>query len=312
MKPLPLIDNNFFIDNSTLELLTTCPRSMEYAKLYKRVINKPAPALNFGSGLHLALETRYTKYRNDKPSDACFADQVEAMAQHFAANPQPDEDPRSLNWAVEVIKRYNQQYNTEPFNILVDAAGVPLVELPFTLPLYKRGDIHINYIGRIDLPVMWDGSVWIIDHKSASRLGDSYFDEKQMSAQQIGYCWAFEQLTGMSVAGFCINALRTSTIPAKPKDGPDAWWRETLQRQRYHVTEEQKSEWKTNTIALCEEFFYHYEKGMFPQKTAWCSGKYGKCQYFGVCSYPMDKREGILASEEYTDNNWSPLKQTHE
>lgn len=314
MKPLPLIDGSLFIDNSSLELLQTCPRAFEYAKIEKRIINKPAPALNFGTAIHLALDVR--------ARGGDYQAQCKVMQEHFDVNPQDEEEKRDINWAVELVKKYNEVYHTEPFNYLKDKEGKVLVELSFALPLFtyepktldlagveSLSGIPIIYTGRIDLPVSWDGQIYILDHKTASRLGQSYFDEKQMSAQQIGYCWAFQELTGQKVQGFCINAIRTGQIPAKPVGGVEAWWRETLQRQRYNVTPEQITEWKTNTIALVNEFFYHYQNNFFPQKTTWCSGKYGKCQFFGVCSYPKDKRETILASEEYTDNVWSPLKQ---
>jgi hypothetical protein len=296
---------------------------MEYAKLDKRVINRPAPAMNFGSAIHLALETRYSVYKNRQPDDALLNLQAAVIEKHFESSPQEDsEDHRNANWAIEVIKKYNEIYHTEPFNILSDPNGKALIELPFALPLFDyvpsqpiegmsvSGTIPVIYTGRIDLPVMWDKSYWIVDNKTASRLGQSYFDEKQMSAQQLGYCWAFGTLTGLPVQGFCINAIRTSAQPAKPKGGIEEWWRETLQRQRYNVTPQQLTEWKSNTIKLVEEFFYHYEKDFFPQKTAWCGGKYGKCQYFGVCSYPVESRPGILASSEYQDNTWSPLNKT--
>lgn len=306
MKPLPLVDGAFFIDNSALETLQTCPRAFEYSKLEKRIINKPTPALNFGAAIHVALDVR--AQGGDYPT------QIAAMEKHFAENPQEDEEKRDLNWAVELDKKYNEIYHTEPFNYLKDKDGKVLTELSFALPLFDypmyedEKPIPVIYTGRIDLPVLWNGTICIIDHKTASRLGQSYFDEKQMSAQLIGYCWAFEQLTGQQVTHFCIDAIRTGQIPAKPQGGIEAWWRETLQRQRYPVTPEQLVEWKKNTIALVEEFFYHYKKRFFPQKTVWCSGKYGKCQYFGVCTYPADKRASILASDEYVDNIWSPLK----
>ncbi len=309
MKPLPLIDGSLFIDNSSLETLQTCPRAFEYSKIEKRVINKPAPALSFGSAIHNALELRYKTYQNRTPDVALFEAQSAALQAYFAANPTEDDEPRNLNWAIELIKKYNEVYHTEPFNVLVDKDKNTLCELSFAIPLYTHHTLRIPviYTGRIDLPVMWDNGIWIIDHKTASRLGQQYFDEKQMSAQQIGYCWAYEQLTGQPCAGFCINALRTTTIPARPKSVQE-WWAETLQRQRYHVTREQIIEWKRNVIALVEEAFYHHTNSFFPQKTVWCCGKYGKCQYFGVCSYPVDKRAIILSSTEYADNIWSPLK----
>src|ERR1035437_1735918 len=150
MKPLPLTNGHLFIDNSTLELLTTCPRSMEYAKLEKRIINAPSPALDFGSAIHLALEERYKNHI--KPDEECYTAQAKVITDFFEANPPSNDEPRSANWALEVIKHYNQQYHTEPFNLLLDSEGKPLVELSFALPLFNyEPSKHIEEVTLTDV-----------------------------------------------------------------------------------------------------------------------------------------------------------------
>jgi len=317
LPPLPLIDGCLLIDNSTLETLTTCPRAMQYSKLHKRTLAGTRASLNFGSAIHNALEYRYKTCKNTAPTDTQWQEQGKVIEDFFTKNPAVEDDYRTSSWAVDLVKKYNQIYSVEPFNVLVDAKGDTLCELSFILDLFDHpldrlgiGTVPVKYIGRIDLPVQWDGGIWILDHKTTSMLGAQYFEAATMSAQQLGYVWAFQELTKQKCQGFVINAIRVKQPPAKPKEGLDSWWRESFQRQRFHVQEEQLVEWKANTIALVKEFFYHYEQGMFPQKTAWCVGKYGKCQYFDVCSLPQGNRETMLTSTIFQDNTWSPLKQT--
>jgi len=317
LPPLPLVDGCLLIDNSTLETLTTCPRAMEYGKLYKRIFAGDKPSLTFGSAVHNALEYRYKTCKNKAPDEVQWQAQADVIEKYFLTNPAVEDDYRTSSWAIDLMKKYNQIYNVEPFNVLVDAKGETLCELSFSLPLFdypldRMGikSVPVIYIGRIDLPVQWDGSIWILDHKTTSMLGAQYFEAATMSSQQLGYVWAFQELTKQKCQGFIINAIRVKQPPAKPKDGLDAWWRESFQRQRYHVQPEQLVEWKANTIALVREFFYHYEQQYFPQKTSWCIGKYGKCQYFDVCTLPQGNRETMLRSTLFQDNIWSPLKQT--
>jgi len=312
MNPLPLIDGALFIDNSSLELLTTCPRALEYNRLFRRVSSGAKPALNFGSAIHLALEWRYRNCKNQPPDALEESEQASVMARFFRENPCPDEDFRNLNWAIEVIKHYNQTYQVEPFNILVDDKGEPMVEMPFALELFRyqvKGGpvIPIFYSGRIDLPVMWNGNLVIIDHKTTSMLGDYYFKDQRVSPQLFGYCWAFEQLTGRKAQAFCVNAIRSRPMPQKPVGGFDRWWTENFQRHTEFIFPHQLEEWKRNTIALVEEFFWHYERGYFPMKRKWCSGKYGLCPYYDVCDLPASERGLMLESTLFTDNNWSPL-----
>ncbi len=225
MNPLPLVDGAFFIDNSTLELLTTCPRALEYSRLFRRISSRAKPALDFGSAIHLAFDWRYRNCGNNPPDALEESEQCRILADFFAAHPVPEDEHRNLNWAVEVIKHYNQTYQVEPFNVLVDKDGQPLVEMPFALRLFDWHNedhtdnlptvVPVYYSGRIDLPVAWDNQVVVIDHKTTSVLGDFFFKEQRISPQQVGYCWAFEQITGTKVNAFCINAIRSREAPAR-------------------------------------------------------------------------------------------------
>ncbi len=328
---LPLVDGAFFIDNSTLELLTTCPRSLEYNRLFKRISAGAKPSLHFGSAIHLALEWRYKNCRNQPPDALEESEQVKVMADFFAKpeNVPPEDDHRNLNWAVEIIKHYNQNYQIEPFNILVDKDDKPLVEMPFALHLFdaalnpgiyvpggkdgaeptKIHSIPVYYSGKVDLPVMWDNNIVVNDHKTSGVMGDFFFKEQRVSPQQIGYCWAFHQLTSQRPNAFCINTIGSRLPPQKPKKGMDAWWAENFFRHKEMLYDYQLDEWKRNTIALIEEFFWHYSRNFFPQKKKWCSGKYGLCGYYDVCDLPPTQRSLMLESTMFAENAWSPLKE---
>lgn len=320
LPPLPLVDGALFIDNSFLEALTTCPRKLQYDRLLKRRPIAEKSALSFGSAIHLALEHRYKNLKNSSPTILDEQDQAELLQKYFASNIMPEEDHRQLNFAVELVKRYNAKYQVEPFNLLTDKDGKVMVELSFALPLfeytleertdighYHQKQVPIYYTGRIDLPVLWDGQIIIIDHKTASMLGDYYFDSQRISPQYEGYSWAFEQLTGQKVSGFCINAIRTKAQPVKPRSSWDEWWNECFARHKEYLKPGQLEEWKKNTIALINEFFFHYQNDFMPQKKKACT-MYGKCQYYDVCYLPEENRNVVLQSDQFTTNDWSPLK----
>ncbi|SRR6266536_549701 len=309
LPPLQLVDDCFFIDNTFLERLTTCPRSLEYSELLRRIGSAAKPSLTFGSALHLALEQRYRRCGNRKPdlleeSEICLA---LSDFYRIPENMPPEDDWRNLNWAIEVFKQYNNHYATEPFDLLVNDKGEILTELPFVLELHKHGDIRILFSGRIDLPVLWDKQTFVIDHKTTSVLGDNFFKDHRVSPQLFGYCLAFEQITKRKVNGFCVNAIRSRPAPAKPVGGFDRWWSEGFGRHKEYIFPHQIEEWRHNTIALIEEFFWHYERAFMPQKKKWCVGKYGECQYYGVCDLPPDQRPVLLSSNLFTDNTWTPL-----
>jgi len=313
LPPLPLVDGCLLIDNSFIELLQTCPTSLLYNRLHKRISAFEKPALSFGHAGHLVWEYRYKHCKNNTPKMSDEESQFHLLEKYFSENPPPEDDFRTLNWAAELfIRRYNEHYPIEPFNVLEDDKGQPMTELSFTIPLYDCDvpmfKVPVIYTGRIDLPVLWNSEIIVIDHKTTSMMGDNFWSDLKVSPQQLGYCWSFEQLTGKRCRGFCVNAVRSRPAPERPKGGIEAWWDENYQRQKFSIEPWQLVEWKNNLIGLVEEFFWHYSRGYFPLKKRWCCGKFGKCQYYDVDDLAPEDRLSWLNSSAFQENTWSPLK----
>jgi len=329
LPPLPLTDGALFVDNSGwLEGLQSCHRLIEYKALYRRIAAGEKPSLNFGSCIHLCLEHRYRKYGVGEVGPDFWNELSTIIQSFFDSHPSPVDDWRTPNWALETMKRYMAKYPIEEFNLLYGPDLKPLIELPFTLPLYTHksslGEIPVIYTGRIDLPSIVNKEVWIGDHKTSSMLGGSFFDRMKRSAQQKGYCWAFSELTkgtdvDIKITGYFINAIRTKEPPLYVNDptrkqgklNPETWWTESLQREKYYTYPGMLEEWKTNTIELLEAFFWHYSRGYMPEETTYCT-LFGRCPYFDICTLAKDDRGTMLASGLYTDNTWSPLHESTE
>ena len=196
-----------------------------------------------------------------------------------------------------------------------------MVELTFAVMLYDHTTlcgylIPIIYSGRIDLPISLHGKLFITDHKTSSFMGATVFDQLHMSDQQKGYCWAFQETTGQKVVGYMPNVTRSKEPPQYVLEGkefrgksqsPEKWWEESFQRDYHYLGEGELEEWKNNTIAKMEEFFWNYNRGYLPMEHTACT-RFGKCQYYDVCSiYPPSERSKFLFSELFKDNTWSPL-----
>ena len=323
-----------------MESMSTCYRYLQYKSLNLRIPAAGKPSLNFGSAIHLALEHRYRKYGTGYVDDQFYNEVAAMFTEFFAKNEAPEGDWRTLNWAMTLLRRYVERYDLETFNLLSDKEGKPMVELSFALPLFTwKGmaehpeagwvdwEVPIIYTGRIDLPIQIDDQIFVMDHKTTSTFVfgpsmsfKSFFDAMKMSAQQKGYCWAFRELTGVKPAGYMVNAIRTAEPPQYVLTGkessrtnregikatPEKWWNDSFQRERFILEDKELDEWRDNTIALVEEFFYNYSKGIMPMKTAWCTA-YGRCPYLDVCSLPSDTRDVMLSSDLFTDNTWTPL-----
>ena len=177
----------------------------------------------------------------------------------------------------------------------------------------KQGKaIPIYYHGFIDLLISRNGLLYVMDFKSTSQLGQSYWDDKKAIAQPKGYSWALEQLLGVKVHGYLIRAIRTVPPPKYVAEGrPNTkgefkkisdWWDESLSQQSFELSPGELDEWRDNAIAQVKQFFYHHSQGLFPQNKSVCVGKYGKCQYYEVCStFPVADREILLNSSLFKD-----------
>lgn len=328
LPPLPLVPDGsgnlwLFIDNSSIENLTTCPRAFEYSWLRRKRGAGDRPALNFGSGIHAALEARYKSDAYDYINGATEQKMFDALTKHFTENPQPEDEYRTLDLATKLVTKYNQKYLTEGFEVAVLEDGRRCVEMPFAVPLTDSGGnnirfiysplhgedsglptgIYIMYTGKIDLVIREHNQLYTFDHKTAFMFGNGFWQEQQMSGQHVGYNWAVDQVLKVNTQGYRINAIRTRK-PAKSNPDPTD---EDFERNTYYVTSERKQEWKTNLIAVIEEFLWNYSRGYMPMRTKWCVGKYGACQFFDACSLPQEQRLMTLESGLYVDDEWSPL-----
>lgn len=298
--PLLLRDGAFFIDNSSMEKVITCPRSALFYMAQKRELAGRSDALNFGSGMHEGMAVRYKDFFhfgfNDKDS---MDRQIKAITDHFDKNPQDSETFRTVDRAIDMMLKYDKTYKVEPFIVHSNDTS-PLVEIPFAVPIGQVEDVPIIWTGRIDAVIFWDRLLWILDHKTTSIFGGTYFEQFRNASQFIGYCWAYEQISGQRVNGVLINALaiRKITPTGKPVE---------FARERIDYNRDQIDEWQTNTMHVIKNFLQMAAEEYFPAHTAWCHNKFGTCQYFEVCTLPIAQRPILLGSRAYKDVTWNPL-----
>jgi len=311
---LPLVDGDtLFIDNSSLEHFTTCPRQALYS-LVRRL--KPAgerTALNFGGIIHKILEARYRACTALHAQTPDVTQVMLATAQReFDKWTPPEDDYRTFSCAVELIRRYEDAYPFEQFEVVRGLDGSPMIEVPFAIPLGliptnidgKDITIKIVWTGRIDMAYISEngGGLYVMDHKTTSVMGPSYFSAFTISHQLYGYAWAVEQLTGKPVTAVVINALgvRKPTRTGKAFE----FKRDVIPVQRGLL-----DEWKRDCLYIVADFVEMCRRGYLPKHTAWCVGKFGECPFRKVCTLETDdQREMMLQSGEFVKNDWSPLK----
>lgn len=331
MYPLTIHGNCLFVDNSTLQVLGTCPRKGLYKFLAKLRPSRPRAALIFGSAMHKALETRDL---SEKPMVDSEVEEkmIDSLCEYYTNHPVDDTDYRSLAYAIDTVREYNRKYPFDSATPIHTPDGVLAVEIPCALPVGEitvdaellvvdpevNGGLatmrHIDtltiiFTGKIDRICTYNGSIYILDHKTTSMGGPTYFDEFYTSLQFKGYKWGAEQILGKPIAGVIINAL----VCRPPKK--DFSVNYSFDRQVIPINNEHLEDWKHSFLGLINTFINyhidqpHLEQMAFPMNTSSCVGKYGRCDFFDVCQLPPSHRVNMLNTPLFEHDDWSPLNE---
>jgi PD-(D/E)XK nuclease superfamily len=316
----PLIDDYgvMRIDNSSLDLFTTCARSAEYYLIESRQLAADRVALRFGGAFHIVMEILYRDY-NGRPKnygeffEACRA----ALIPYFDKYPPPPDDYRTLRFLEDNILSYVGYADIfDDFEISLLPNGDKAIEQYFEFDLgevdfdgHYKGKyyptVRVLWCGRIDMIVKRSEKIWILDHKTTTILGSNFFDSFRNKSAMIGYAWASEKILGQEVSGLYLNAI---ALRKPTKTGVQF----EVQRQHFPYDAERIREWQYNTLVLVSDFLSHLDRGYFPMEDAWCVGKYGTCQYLDVCTMPPSQRHTILASNTYAPVTWNPKHGTRQ
>lgn len=318
----PLGDDEYLLvlDNSAMETFTTCPRYAWHYLVVGREAHARNAALVFGSACHVGWESI--------ENGDTFEITAQKVIKFWTENPVPADDYRTLDVCLELLVHYVERKRLPDYHweVLTDSSG-PLVERAFELPLgvfdieatlnlpegplyVKR--IHVAWSGRMDVIVNVNGSNRVADNKTTSIAGDNFVQEFQLANQTIGYVWAAQKLwPSLNVNGFCLNAAHlkrptagTPLMSKGPRGGAPAL---NFFRAYFDYSPERLAQWKENAFTLVEDFIICLVRDGFPMHTKWCMGKYGRCQYFDVCT--MDDpnvRMNMLTSDMFKSVTWNP------
>lgn len=321
------------VDNTILEKFAVCPIGYKLRHEQGWTKKNIAAPLVFGSALHLGLAEWYRTDRLDLNTDErlrrCYDHIETGWPVEESGQFVTSDDYRSLDKCFNTMRAYAREYPRESWSV-VQGPGGPMVEIPFCLPLgawldcqnvarpieqagpgrfteecfgkpNKEGNCDrcgepcepIEYGGLIDAVIEHSDSLYVMDHKSTSQLGPTFFAQFRPNAQMTGYHWGAEQLSGRTLAGIYINVIG---IFAK---GPTRFERQPTSRHHAEV-----EEWRLSTIAKCNAIARAKRTGVFPLHEQNCVGKYGPCEFLGVHSFPTEDDRLRVLEQEYTIRPW--------
>lgn len=160
-----------------------------------------APALIFGTAVHLALAEWYTSMKQGEGFDQrlskamlVFRDAMESEREQYFDEQKYGDD---LVRGQILLQSYAVEYPNETWEVLA-------VEEPLEY-VFPNGDV---FTGRVDLVVKANDRIYIVDHKTTGWSMTSLSRYLQVSDQATGYIWLWNVSKPLPVHGIIFNILR--------------------------------------------------------------------------------------------------------
>lgn len=270
-------------DNTMMSCYHTCRRKYNLS-FNRNLVGKTRQApLEFGSCIHSALDILYQGW------------DVEKAVTHFVTTYKEDleqDDKRTLAMGEWIIRNYAAHYADQPWKVVK-------TEFPFTIDM-PHGN---KFIGRIDKIIEWDGVLWVVDHKTTSQLGASYFKMAEPNSQFAGYTYAAKKL-GFPVVGTVIDAMLVAKGLMKAETRAKLT---PLARYDVHYPDEMLEEWLSWAIHTQADIRTDEEMGVWNPNFDACT-YYGECRFRRVCKEIPALREKII-DMDYKIEKWDPRKE---
>lgn len=265
---------------SRIKQYQSCPRFYYWRYVLNLQEKRGAIPLIFGRAIHAALAAHYAgkPERTAADLDEQFEDEMQGLLPAEKA-----ELEKHRVYAHFVIDRYREHYAVEPWEILA-----PEIEGSYALgehQFYFRADGAVGIKGR----------PWLLETKTASQLGPTYFKQFTLDGQIVSYMHGMAETTGLEPVGAVINVIRKSKAhPPKVEFDRDF----VTHSKAYIMRFMESVEHQADTIQAHGE-----DKEEWPMHTGYCV-HYGRaCEYLELCRNDTpDKRKRFHRREpDYVD-----------
>jgi PD-(D/E)XK nuclease superfamily len=179
------------------------------------------------------------------------------------------------------------------------ADGKPAIEFEFSFPLEtlhpETGD-PLLYGGRFDMVGSYLQSLWVVDEKTATRLGPQWLKSFTLRGQLLGYCYAAKQFD-LPVNGFIVRGI-------------------SFLRDYYGhaevievVPDYRLNQWRENLELDAEGMVRDYNRGQWRQSFADACNSYGGCPFRNLCEKEHWEE---WWPQSFEISRWNPLERTEE
>lgn len=270
-------------DYTMLSTYMRCPKRYYY-RMVRNLVGKVKPlAPEFGKWIHKALDVWFVERDMDKA--------IQVFKNNYVGS--DSDQKRTVPVGEKLLRLYAEKYAHEGFTIL-ESEKEFCVDLP-------TGD---KLIGRIDKIIEWDNVIYVMDHKTTSRLGYEFFYKIKPNMQFDGYIYAARKMGYTACNGVLLDAL----LVAKGLLVPSQLSRLTpLARDLSTRSDEELQLYIDNVSMILNSVKNSYETEKWIMNTEGCCD-FIECPYRKICKEEKDIQERII-SMDYTEDKWDPREQ---
>lgn len=284
-----------FFDNTMRGTFVACPLKFKRSFIDNLAPIEPSIHLHAGGALASALDTaRKAFYSGHASEDEALALGATELIRFWGDFPK-EHETKSLARMLEAYDDYFREYRL-PFDTIKPLMqdGKPSTEFSFALPLPidnpDTGEPMI-YTGRFDMLGMFQDTLFVVDEKTTSQLGQSWQQQWDLKSQFTGYCAAAKSY-GYPVAGAIIRGiglLKSGTTFAQVIEYRPDW---------------QIDRWYEQLLRDIKRAIQCYQTGIWDVALDEACATYGGCAFRRLClsQHPEQWIDGY-----FTERNWNPL-----
>lgn len=152
-----------------------------------------------------------------------------------------------------------------------------------------------RFVGKTDAVVVWNGMIWLLEHKTTAILGEQFWAQWRLDIQPTGYIYGIQRSLGLKVGGFVLNAIwkpseaQVSAWNKKRKNGADQAIKDYIkyEREPFLRSAEDLQRFERELIHSANEWERSIISGTFPHDgfaNKGCQQYNRVCEYHSMCA----------------------------
>ncbi len=280
------------LTNSAITSFKACPRKYYWRYIREIEALERPEALLLGTAIHGFLESHYRQLPYDPPTDLVPKSQA----------------------ILKGVREYYPILYMDDFDLFEPMAVERVISGEILNPETGRPAREYAYGGKVDGLVILKkdvegfkaGDLLLLEHKTASKVDEAYFERLQLDSQLLLYSLYLSRELGAPIAGTLFNVIQKPSLRQKKNESeaeyyqrlrlemnwPELYHRRYLRFPEMRLQEIQRELWNAkNVIAKARQ------EGVFNMNSSACFDYHRKCDYWALCS--SEDPETILEGGQF-------------